>query len=161
MYHEIPAPILALIEPMAGDHGLEIVDASIHRGQGRTQVRVFVDTPGGDGQVTIDACAALHRELAHGLPALAELGSDLALEVSSPGIDRVLGREIDFERAVGRTVALETRTALDGRRRFKGELLAFRGERVFLRQESVDFEIPFELIRRARAFHPEPARAKR
>jgi ribosome maturation factor RimP len=76
------------------------------------------------------------------------------LEVSSPGIDRTLGREVDFARAVGRKVALETRAPIDGRRRFKGELVAFDGERATVAADGGTFAIPFGAVERAKAFHP-------
>ena len=44
------------------------------------------------------------------------------LEVSSPGLDRVLAREVDFTRACGSEVAIETRRPIEGRRRFRGRL---------------------------------------
>lgn len=154
MYHEIPPEMLALLEPVARDHGLEIVDAEAKRGPARTQVRVVVDTPAGDGRVSVETCAALHREIAQGLYASGLIPGEVALEVSSPGVDRVLGRAIDFERALGRTVDLETREALQGRRHFKGELVAFEAERALLRQDQEDVAIPLALIRRARALYP-------
>ena len=47
------------------------------------------------------------------------------LGVTSPGVDRTLGREKDFARSVGRRVEVVTRVPLSGRRRFRGRLLAF------------------------------------
>ena len=162
MYHEIPGDLLAVIEPVANAHGLEIVDAGQKAGAGRTTIRVFLDTPQGDGAVTIDACAAVHREIGTGLLAAGWSRENLALEVSSPGVDRVLGRAVDFERAVGRQVSLETHQALAGRKRFKGELVAFAEQRARVRQDQTDFEIPFEQIRRGVALYPfEPLGARR
>ena len=154
MYKDISPEMLSLIEPVAEAHGLEIVDVSVKRGPG-SQVRIVVDTPAGDGRVTIDACAAVSREVGHGLDAGELLPGAYLLEVCSPGIDRVLGRTIDFERAVGRRVALETRESLSGRRRFRGELLSFRGEQACLRADEQEFQIPFAAIAKAKAFHPQ------
>ena len=160
MYKDISPEVLAVIEPVASAHGLEIVDALVKRGQGRSQVRIILDTPGGDGKVTVDRCARVSREIGHALDGFDAVPGSYLLEVSSPGVDRVLGRPIDFERAVGRKVALETRLALDGRRRFRGELLAFRDDHAHVRTEQEDFHIPFKEITRARSFYPFPA-AKR
>ena len=154
MYNDISKELLAVIEPVAEAHGLEIVDARLGLGQGRSQLRIIVDTPEGDGKVDVDVIARVSREVGHGLDAGDVVPGRYLLEVSSPGIDRVLGRAVDFERCVGRRVSLETREALEGRRRFKGELVAFAGDCTRVRQETGDVEIPLDLISKAKAFHP-------
>jgi len=162
MYKDISPDLLGLIEPLARDHGIEIVDALVRRGQGRSQMRIVVDTPEGDGKVTLDACARFSRELGHMLDAQGTIPGAYLLEVTSPGVDRVLGRAIDFERAVGCRVALETHEMLSGRRRFRGKLVAFREGRAHVSRDSEDYQIPLELIARAKAFYPfEPPGKKR
>ncbi len=154
--------LLGVIEPIADAHGLEIVDASLKQGPGRAVVCVIVDTPCGDGQVGIGECARLSREIEHSLDASDLVSETYSLEISSPGVDRTLGRAIDFERVVGREVALETHEPLEGRRRFRGELVAFEEGAAQLRSASDCFSIPLGQIARAKAFHSgASARAKR
>jgi ribosome maturation factor RimP len=150
MYRDIPSELLAAIEPVVHDHGLELVDAALDGAGSGARLRVVLDTPQGDGLVKLDDCAAVSRELAHALDALDLVAGSYTLEVTSPGIDRTLGREVDFERAVGQRVALETREPQDGRRRFKGELLDFEGAQAHLVTDSGDVRIPFDRIARAR-----------
>jgi ribosome maturation factor RimP len=154
MYKDIPADFRRVVEPVVQAHGLELVDAGIGRGPTRSLVRIVVDTPVGDGRVLLDDCARISREVGHGLDVSDLLPGAYTLEVTSPGVDRTLGREIDFSRVVGRRVAVETRAVLDGRRRFKGELVAFDGETATVRSEGRDFAIPFATIERAQAFFP-------
>jgi ribosome maturation factor RimP len=154
MYRDIPEKLLRLVEPVVRAHGLELVDAALGRGPTRSLLRVVVDTPLGDGRVKLDECAAVSRELGHGLDVEELIAGAYTLEVTSPGVDRTLAREIDFERAVGRKVALETRAPLDGRRHFKGELVAFDGSVATVRCDSQDVRIEFAAIERAKAFHP-------
>jgi len=145
------------------DHGLEVVDVGVLRGGGRAHVRLVVDTPAGDGRVLLDTCALVSREVSHGLDASDCIEGAYMLEVTSPGIDRVLARELDFARSVGRRVELETREPLDGRRRFKGQLVRFEAGVAHLQLEGTTAAIPFDNVARARAFHPTPVggRAKR
>ena len=154
MYKDIPEKLRRVVEPVVHAHGLELCDAAFGRGPTRTLVRVVLDTKQGDGRVKVDECAAVSRELGHGLDVSDLIDGAYTLEVTSPGVDRTLGREIDFERAVGRRVALETRSPLDGRRRFKGELVAFDGQVATVRCDGVDLPVPFTAIERAKAFHP-------
>ncbi len=163
MYRDIPENLLGVIEPIVRDHGLELVDARAGQGPGRAHLQVVVDTPEGDGRVTVDTCAAVSREIGHGLDAEDVFaGAAYLLEVRSPGIDRTLAREKDFARVVGQRVALETKELLEGRRRFRGELVSFDGDAAQVHTEAGDYRIPFACIARAQAFHPSPAQeAKR
>lgn len=163
MYRDIPPKLLAVVEPIVRDHGLEVVDARVLHGGGRVQLRLVVDTPQGDGRVLVDTCASVSREVGHGLDAADLMPGAYLLEVTSPGVDRVLARELDFERAVGRKIELETREPIDGRRRFKGRLERFEGGVAQLALEGATIAIAFEQVARARAFHPVPVggRAKR
>lgn len=125
MYHDIPEELRVLIEPVVEAHGLELVDAELLRGRGPWELRVTVDTPEGDGKVSIERCAEVSREIGTNLDAVDAIPSRYRLEVSSPGLDRHLGREKDLLAACGSEVRIETRRPLDGRRRFRGRLLEF------------------------------------
>jgi len=160
MYKDIPDEFRRVVEPVVQAHGLELVDAGIGRGPTRSLVRVVVDTPVGDGKVLLDECAAISREVGHGLDVSDLLPGAYTLEVCSPGVDRTLGREVDFTRVIGRRVAIETRAALEGRRRFRGELLAFDGAVATVQSEGREFAIPFGAIDRAQAFFPFESRQK-
>ncbi len=163
MYRDIPQNLLGVIEPVVQSYGLELVDAQAGQGPGRARLQVVVDTPEGDGRVTVDTCAAISREIGHGLDAGdAFSGASYLLEVCSPGVDRTLAREKDFARVVGRRVALETKEPLEGRRRFRGQLVSFDGDTAQVHTTAGSYRIPFAGIARAKAFHPSPAQeAKR
>ena len=124
------------------------------KGPGRSLVRIILDTPVGDGRVTLDACAAVSREVGHALDAEDLIPGSYTLEVCSPGVDRLLAREKDFERVVGRRVELRTRRALDGRKRFRGELLEFDGREARVQTTEGNVSIPFDIIARAKALFP-------
>jgi ribosome maturation factor RimP len=71
------------------------------------------------------------------------------LEVTSPGLDRVLAREKDFSAACGSEIQLETRRPLDGRRRFRGRLVSFDGSTARLALDVGEVGIPFDEVARA------------
>jgi ribosome maturation factor RimP len=160
MYRDIPPVLLSVVEPVVRDHGLEVVDARVQQGKGRSHVQIVLDTPEGDGRVKVDVCAEVSREVSHGLDAADFLPGAYLLEVSSPGVDRTLGRVIDFERVVGREVSVETREPLAGQHRFRGTLEAFEDGEARVHTEAGDFRIPFDRIRRAQAFYPFDSLAK-
>ncbi len=149
MYRDIPQELRSLLEPVIADHGLELVDAELLRGRGPARLRVVVDTPAGDGAVSVEGCAALSRELGSHLDVSELLPGSYLLEVFSPGLDRVLAREKDFEAARGCEVRLETRQPQAGRRRFRGRLLGFQAGVLRLLVDGVEVEIPFAEVARA------------
>ena len=153
MYGDIPAAMRELIEPIVTAHGLELVDVERHQGRAPWRVRVIVDTAAGDGRVAIGRCAELSRELGVNFDAQDTIPVAYLLEVSSPGFDRVLAREKDFERALGSEVKIETRAPIDGRRRFKGTLTAFEGGAASVAVDGQAFRIPFAAVARANKVH--------
>jgi ribosome maturation factor RimP len=71
---------------------------------------------------------------------------DYTVDVSSPGVARPLRTPTHFERAVGQRVALRTSTDIDGRKRFKGELVGTSPAGVRLEAGEDEYEIPYDAI---------------
>ena len=153
MYGDIPLELRHLIEPVVEGAGCELVDAAITRGARPWQFCITIDRPEGDGRVTLDRCAEISRELETQLELVDAIEGSYRLEVSSPGLDRTLGREKDFHAARGREIALETRVPLDGRRRFRGELQDFDGSMLRMLQDGQVVRIAFADVAKARTIY--------
>lgn len=114
------------IETRVGAQGFELVDVRWGGSTRRPVLRVRIDRPGstpGNG-VTVDDCATVSRMLEPWLDEVEELPERYVLEVSSPGVDRPLVRETDFQRFRGQRIAVKGHDVLAGRaRRLEGELL--------------------------------------
>ena len=82
-------------------------------------LRVFVDKAGG---IDLDDCQTLSEQLSAKLDAADIIGGAYILEVSSPGIDRILKKDKDFVREVGKVVDVTLYAPLDGKKIFVGEL---------------------------------------
>jgi ribosome maturation factor RimP len=72
------------------------------------------------------------------------------LEISSPGLDRVVKKAADFERFAGQDIQIKLRIPHNGRRNFQGELLGLKEGKVGLRLEKDDVELEFTNIEKAR-----------
>ena len=153
MYRDIPPELRALIEPIVTSHGYELVDVDVRRGRPPWLVRITIDTTQGDGRVPIDRCAAVSREVGTQLDAEDAIERSYRLEVSSPGLSRLLARERDFTAACGCEVSVETRRPLDGRRRFRGRLESFDGTIARMLVDGATFEIPFDEVARAQRIY--------
>ena len=153
MYLDIPEEMRAMIEPIVADHGLELVDIERHQGRPPWTVRVIVDTRAGDGRVPVERCADLSREIGAHLDARDAIPVAYSLEVSSPGLDRVLAREKDFAAACGREIKLETRLPIAGRRRFRGRLLGYEQGQARMLVDGVEHQIAFADVAKAHVLY--------
>jgi len=142
--------VVRLAAPVVEGAGLELVDVTYAEGHGRAVLRVFIDKPGGVTGVTIDDCAKVSRELGAVLDVDDTLSTRYSLEVSSPGLDRVLKKEKDFLRFSGREVKIRTRAPRDDRRNFKGLIQGVEnGGVVIVDSAGRRVAIPLEDIERA------------
>ena len=89
-------------------------------------LRIYIDKPEG---ITLNDCEAYHRAI---MPQLEQLDYDF-LEVSSPGIDRPLKKDKDFERALGEEVEVHLFKAENGQKQQTGRLTAYDSEHFTLR----------------------------
>jgi ribosome maturation factor RimP len=116
---------------------VEVVDVQVSAGV----LRVLIDHPQG---VDHEVCSRVSN-------VLRDYTDKFQLEVSSPGIPRPLVRPKHFQRSVGSQIAVETREAIDGRRRFTGALRDADDERIVLelpdREEPLP--IPLALVRKS------------
>ena len=114
------------LESRVADQGFELVDVRWAGSKNRPILRVRIDRPDSDmGRgVTVDECAVVSRVLEGWLDTHDGVPDRYVLEVSSPGVDRPLVRDRDFQRFRGQQVALKGHDVLAGRaRRLEGELL--------------------------------------
>ncbi|MFN8104751.1 MAG: ribosome maturation factor RimP [Acidimicrobiia bacterium] len=85
---------------------IELVDVTVS-GQGNTKiVTITVDKPGG---VTVEDCATASNRIGAAFESEDPIPGRYRLDVQSPGLERPLHTEADFERAVGRTVSIKRR----------------------------------------------------
>ena len=68
------------------------------------------------------------------------------IDVSSPGLERPLRTPAHFERVVGRKVALRTSTDIEGRKRFKGEVVDASPAAIRVSADGNEYEIPYDSI---------------
>ena len=91
--------------PILDSMGIELVDIEFGRVGRDPLLRLFIDK---DGGVTLDECADVSRELSLILDVEDAISSNYTLEVSSPGLDRPLKKQSDYERFTGRLIKIRT-----------------------------------------------------
>jgi ribosome maturation factor RimP len=116
----LAARIAALAEPVLMGLGYRLVRVRVSGRDGMT-VQIMAERP--DGSFTIEDCELSSRTLSPSLDVEDPIPGGYRLELSSPGIDRPLVRVSDFARAVGHEAKIEMEIPVDGRKRFRGEIL--------------------------------------
>lgn len=114
--------IAALAAPAAEDAGCQIWGVEIEGGGADRVLRVFID---GEDGVSVEHCEQVSRQLSALLDVEDPLEGAYLLEVSSPGMDRILFTEDQVAESVGETLDIKMRTRQDGRQRFVGRLTGF------------------------------------
>jgi ribosome maturation factor RimP len=138
----------AVVAPVLASHGMGLVDSEWLREGRRWVLRLFVDKPGG---VSVGDCQAFSREAGDVLDVSGLIEPAYDLEVSSPGLDRVLKKDRELAWAVGRDVHCWVAEPVEGRTEFSGKLLAVSPVTLTL-EESVGgrHELPRRLVTKAR-----------
>jgi ribosome maturation factor RimP len=142
--------LTALTEPLLARLGYELVDLEYVPARTRALLRVFIDKPEEPQGVGLDDCERVSHELSALLDVEDPVPVPYSLEVSSPGLDRVLRTRAHFERFVGSRVWVELTVAREGRRRYTGQLQSVDADGVELLVDGVIVRMPFGQIGRAR-----------
>ena len=137
------------LEPVIRGMGMSLVELSVFKAKGRSgkpgnvQVRAVVYNAGNTG---VEDCSRAHKAFLPRLE-LAFPGQDVYLEVSSPGIDRIIKDGSEFVHYVGREVRCY-RTDISAWT--EGILLAADEERILIRGKDAEIALPYEVIAKAR-----------
>jgi ribosome maturation factor RimP len=179
--------LLRLAEPVCKGAGYELVDLVLAPSREGLVLRVFIDSlplpvvpqpadtaPGAGAdeagevrpaversEVSLADCERLSRELGTALDVEDVIGPAYHLEVSSPGVDRPLRTLEHFRRFIGQEARLRLHDGIEGRRNFKGVLLAVtptageagvgeEGATITVDTDGKPYELPFDDIESAR-----------
>ncbi|NLL04322.1 MAG: ribosome maturation factor RimP [Clostridiaceae bacterium] len=126
-------------EPIANKHLFELVDVEFIREGTNWYLRIYIDKPGG---ITIDDCKIVSEEISDILDEKDPIDQSYFLEVSSPGLDRPLKKDSDFEKFKGELVEVKVYKPIDGRKIFEGELIGLIDNKITIKidDEKVEFE---------------------
>jgi len=133
-----------LVEKLVVQLGYELVDFEVLNGG--QLLRIFIDKY---DSVNIEDCTSVSNHVNNVLSV--ETNYDYErLEVSSPGLDRVIKKIKDFARFKGEMANIKTRFAIDSRKNFKGVLSGIDGEKIIIEIDGKLLAIDFDNIDKAR-----------
>ena len=117
---KVESQVESIMAEILADTDFELVDVEYVK-ERDWYLRVFVDKNGG---IDLDDCQAISERLSEKLDSSDIIGGAYILEVSSPGIDRILKKDRDFVREAGKLVDVTLYAPLDGKKNFVGELIS-------------------------------------
>ncbi|MCB1931681.1 ribosome maturation factor RimP [Accumulibacter sp.] len=135
-----------VLEKTVSGLGYELVD--VERSPRGRVLRVFIDKPEKPRGVDVEDCALVSNQLSRVL--MVENFDYDRLEVSSPGIDRPLKKEADFERFAGSEITLKLRLPFNGRRNFSGVLQGVHEGKLRLQVDSGEVALDLANVDKAR-----------
>jgi ribosome maturation factor RimP len=140
--------IQEILTPVLDQRGLELVDITLRVEGGHWILRVTIDREGG---VQVHHCTAVNRELNVHMDVEDLVPVKYFLEVSSPGLDRPLKNESDYQRFKGRLVKIKTTLPVAGRKKINGTIEGIENGVVgVLLEDGMRLEVPVEDISSAK-----------
>ncbi len=127
----VAARVAAIAEGVLGTLGYRLVRVKVTNRDGGT-VQIMAERP--DGTMSIDDCETASRALSPVLDVDDPISGAYRMEMSSPGIDRPLVRRTDFARWAGHEVKVDMTIPVNGRKRFRGELVGVDGDDALVRR---------------------------
>jgi ribosome maturation factor RimP len=130
----LEARISAIVEPVAESLGFDLVRVRVTNENGCTLQIMCEDA---HGRFTIENCEALNADLSPLLDLEDPIDREYHLEISSAGVDRPLVRARDFALWAGHEAKVELADMIDGRKRFRGDIVGADDESFSIRLPDV------------------------
>ena len=118
-----------LLTPEAAKEIIEIVDIEFVKENGQKILRIFIDNENG---INLDDCTKMSHIFGVKLDEADIIKEEYVMEVSSPGIDRILKKEKDFMRFKGFKINVTTAVSINNQKHFSGKLMAVEGNKIVI-----------------------------
>lgn len=133
-----------LVNPILQKENFELIDIEFKKEGPHRYLRIYIDKIGG---ITLDDCQKVSEQLSEKLDEVDPIEDNYFLEVSSPGLDRPLKKDSDFERFQGENVEVKLYEPINNQKIFEGELIGLYNNKIKLNIENMGLiEIPREKV---------------
>src|SRR3989339_708407 len=119
-----------LLEPVFANEGMELVDLRMGRYGHKTNMQFFIERL--EGRVTLDDCEKMSEKIGAAIDVNNAIDGAYVMEVSSPGVDRILKNEGHFRKFAGERIKVRLKLPKDGSRNFQGILKGFEDGNILL-----------------------------
>ena len=138
----------SLVAPSIEALGYRVWGIELHGGfKNNLKVVLYIDSEDG---ISVDDCATVSEHVSDILDMEELVPSPYVLEVSSPGLDRILFKEQHFKDSLGLNIDVRLNRPYEGRKKLTGVLLDYGDLALILRDKMGDKNIPIDAIRKVR-----------
>jgi len=135
-----------LLKPAVEETGKSLLGVEFISAGNNSVLRLYIDHENG---INVDDCAEVSRQVGAVLDVEDPISSEYSLEVSSPGVDRPLFELAHFQEVIGEVVNVKLSIPLNGRRKFKGPLVAIENDTLIIQVDSIDHELAINNVDKA------------
>ena len=121
-----------ILNPIMEELEFELVDVEYVKEGSMWYLRAYIDKPGG---ITVNDCEAVSRAFSDKLDENDFIEDSYIMEISSPGLDRPLKKEKDFQRNMGKLVEIRTYRPIEKQKEFCGILTAYDSNSVTIDED--------------------------
>lgn len=118
-----------MVLPIVESKAFELVDVEYLKEGSNWYLRIYIDK---DGGITIEDCESVSKEVSDLLDKVDPIPNSYILEVSSPGLERPLKKDNDFEKYKGETVEIKLFSPFEGKNIYEGELVGLRDGNIII-----------------------------
>jgi len=144
--------LIELLEPVVRDLDLALWELEFLSRSNGALLRLYIDVADSADEtgITVDDCARVSYAVSDVLETADPIPGHYTLEVSSPGLDRVLRTSAHFARFIGEPVRVELSTAINGRKRFSGRLLTATADEIAVEVDGKPMRLSLATVHKAR-----------
>lgn len=144
---KIAEEVRDFITPIVEKLGYEVVDVEFAKKYNGDNLTVFIDK---DGGIDIDDCETVHNAINEPLDELNPTNDNpYILNVSSPGIDRPIVTDKDYNRNLNEIIEVKLYQAVNRKKNYVGELISFDENKITLNIDGTDIELERKMISKA------------
>lgn len=136
--------MLKLIKPIVEEENYELYHLEYVKEFGENYLRIYIDRPNG---ISLDDCEKVSRRISDMLDTADPILESYYLEVSSPGVNRILYTDVHLEKYLGSMVETKLYKLHNSKKQFEGILKGFNSEEVILMDDESDIVIPKNKIK--------------
>ncbi len=125
-------------EKICAENGLFVYDVEYKKEGGENVLRIYIDS---DSGITLDDCEKVSRPLSDRLDELDPIKGAYELEVSSPGIERIIRRDWHYDKALGEKIYVKLFGSENGEKELTGILKEADKDSFIIGTEKEDIKI--------------------
>ncbi|MCT8976820.1 ribosome maturation factor RimP [Clostridium sp. CX1] len=138
--------LIDLVGPIVTELNYELYHLEFVREGNENYFRIYIDKE--NGGISLEDCEKVSRAVSDMLDVEDPISEGYYLEVSSPGIERILYTDKHLERYIGSNILVKLSGILNGKKKFEGQLLGFSSEELRIKSEEEEISIPRHKVSR-------------